>query len=67
MKKVNRKWLTFRQRWRRVESNRYQGSLDNLTPADVYFGRGQTILQRRAQIKQKTIVLRRRLHQQMVA
>ena len=38
-------------------------SLDNLTPSDVYSGRGQTILEHRAQIKQKTIGLRRKLHQ----
>jgi hypothetical protein len=37
-------------------------SLDNLTPADVYFGRGQAILERREKIKRKTIEQRRRLH-----
>jgi hypothetical protein len=42
---------------------RYHESLDNLTPADVYFGRAQTILTRRENIKLKTIELRRRLHQ----
>jgi putative transposase len=31
---------------------RYQ---DNLTPVDVYFGRGQTILLERERIKRKTI------------
>ena len=41
---------------------RYHESLNNLTPADVYFGRGQTILTRRKNIKLKTIELRRRLH-----
>jgi len=46
---------------------RYHESLDNLTPADVYFGRGQTILEHRARIKHKTIALRRKLHQQMAA
>jgi hypothetical protein len=43
---------------------RYHESLDNLTPADVYFGRGQAILERREKIKRKTIEQRRRLHQQ---
>ena len=38
---------------------RYHGSLDNLTPADVYFGRGQTILLERERIKRKTIEHRR--------
>ena len=30
-------------------------SLDNPTPADVYLGRGQAILERRARIRQKTM------------
>ena len=34
---------------------RYHESLDNLTPADVYFGRGRTILLERERIKRKTI------------
>ena len=42
---------------------RYHESLDNLTPADVYFGRGQTILLERERIKRKTIQ-NRRLHSQ---
>jgi hypothetical protein len=41
---------------------RYHESLDNLTPADVYFGRDQSILNARRQIKRKTIEERRRLH-----
>jgi putative transposase len=46
---------------------RYHESLDNLTPADVYFGRGQAILKRREKIKRKTIEQRRRLHQRAIA
>ena len=38
---------------------RYHDSIDNLTPADVYFGRGQTILLERERIKRKTIQNRR--------
>ena len=34
---------------------RYHESLGNLTPADVYFGRGQTILIERERIKRQTI------------
>ena len=34
---------------------RYHESLNNLTPADVYFGRGQTILLQRERIKRDTI------------
>ena len=41
---------------------RYHESLQNLTPADVYFGRGQAILKQRERIKQKTIETRRLLH-----
>jgi putative transposase len=46
---------------------RYHESLDNLTPADVYFGRGQAILLERARIKRKTIAQRRLLHQKIAA
>ena len=42
-------------------------SLGNLTPADVYFGRGQAILSARAGIKRQTIQQRRLLHQQQAA
>ena len=35
---------------------RYHESLRNLTPADVYFGRGQTILLKRERIKRKGII-----------
>ena len=42
---------------------RYHESLNNLTPADVYFGRGQSILAERKRIKRKTIA-KRRLHYQ---
>ena len=41
---------------------RYHESLDNLTPADVFFGRGQTILDMRKEIKRRTIEQRRRNH-----
>lgn len=40
-------------------NHRYHESLQNLTPADVYFGRGQTILMERERIKKNTIKLRR--------
>ncbi|HWU61128.1 MAG TPA: IS3 family transposase [Ensifer sp.] len=46
---------------------RYHESLDNLTPADVYFGRGHTILLERERIKRETIRLRRLNHQRKAA
>ena len=46
---------------------RYHESLGNLTPADVYFGRGQTILIERERIKRQTIQHRRLLHRQRAA
>ena len=48
-------------------NHRYHESLDNLTPADVYFGRGQAILLERARIKRNTIAQRRLLHQNIAA
>ena len=41
---------------------RYRESLDNLTPADVYFGRGQNIREMRKEITRRTIEQRRRNH-----
>jgi transposase InsO family protein len=46
---------------------RYHESLGNLTPADVYFGRGQTILLERERIKRRTIQQRRLLHRSQAA
>ena len=46
---------------------RYHESLGNLTPADVYFGRGQAILQQRERIKRDTIKQRRLLHHKAAA
>lgn len=42
---------------------RLHESLNNLTPADVYFGRGQSILEERKRIKKLTIQNRRLQHQ----
>ena len=41
---------------------RYHESLKNLTPADVYTGRGQTILLEREKIKRRTMKRRRLQH-----
>lgn len=41
---------------------RYHESLGNLTPADVYFGRGDTIILERERIKRQTIQNRRLQH-----
>ena len=46
---------------------RHHESLKNLTPADVYFGRGQTILLEREKIKHRTIELRRLQHARSAA
>ena len=42
-------------------------SLNNLTPADVYFGRGEAILLERERIKQQTLANRRLLHHAQAA
>ncbi len=46
---------------------RYHESLGNLTPADVYFGRGQTILLQREKTKRRTMKLRRLQHARSAA
>ena len=41
---------------------RYHESLANLTPADVFYGRGQSILDQREAIKLSTLATRRKIH-----
>jgi len=43
-------------------NQRYHESLDNVTPADVYFGRDKTIIRERKKIKRSTINQRRLQH-----
>ena len=45
-------------------NQRYHESLNNVTPADVYFGRANGVLTRREEIKRQTLEARRRQHTQ---
>jgi len=45
---------------------RYHESLDNVTPADVYFGRDKEVLEKRNELKEQTLALRRQQHLQRV-
>ena len=51
----------------RYNYHRYHESIANLTPADVYFGRDQTIIERRRKIKELTIQKRRLDHRRQAA
>jgi putative transposase len=46
---------------------RYHESLDNVTPADAYFGRASAIIERRERIKRQTIEHRRLQHRKLAA
>jgi len=48
-------------------NHRYHESLNNVTPADVYFDRAETILRERKKIKKLTIQKRRLQHQKAAA
>ena len=48
-------------------NERYHESLNNVTPADVYFGRDKAIIRERAKIKKLTIQKRRLQHQKQAA
>jgi hypothetical protein len=41
---------------------RYHEPLDNLTPADAFYGREKGILEQRELIKQSTLALRKQMH-----
>lgn len=41
---------------------RHHESLNNLTPADVFYGRGEEILEQREKIKLATLAMRREMH-----
>jgi hypothetical protein len=41
---------------------RYHESLDNLTPADVFYGRREGILEQRELIKKNTLTMRKQMH-----
>jgi len=45
-------------------NQRYHEALDNVTPADVYFGRDKEIIKKRNRIKEQTLALRRQQHLQ---
>ncbi len=46
---------------------RYHESINNVTPADVYFGRDKAILKQRERIKRKTLEARRLQHRKRAA
>ena len=46
-------------------NQRYHESLENVTPADVYFGRDKEIIKKRNELKEQTLALRRQQHFQM--
>ena len=47
-------------------NQRYHESLDNVTPADVYFGKDMEVIKKRNKLKEQTLVLRRQQHLQIV-
>ena len=48
-------------------NQRYHESLDNVTPADAYFGRAASIIKQRERIKRQTIQHRRLQHRKLAA
>ena len=48
-------------------NERYHEALDNVTPADMYYGRAEEVRAKRERIKRRTMRLRRRLYTEAVA
>ena len=46
-------------------NQRFHESLKNVTPADVYFGREKEIIEKRNELKEQTLALRRQQYYQM--
>jgi putative transposase len=47
-------------------NQRYHESLENVTPADVYFGREKEIIEKRNKLKEQTLAYRRQQHLKIV-
>jgi putative transposase len=47
-------------------NQRYHEALDNVTPADVYFGKDKEIIKKRNRLKEQTMALRRQQHLQSI-
>ena len=45
--------------------DRYHDSLQNVTPADVFYGKEKEVLKKQNRLKEKTLVLRRQNYLQM--
>ena len=53
--------------WVKYYNNqRYHESLENVTPADVYFGREKEIIKKRNKLKEQSLTLRRQQYLQIV-
>jgi transposase InsO family protein len=48
-------------------NQRFHESLNNVTPADVYFGRDKEIIKKRNELKEQTLALRRRQYLQIAS
>ena len=46
-------------------NQRFHESLNNVTPADVYFGKEKEIIEKRNKLKEQTLLLRRQQYYQM--
>jgi transposase InsO family protein len=51
-----REWVDY------CNHQRYHEAIDNVTPADKYYGRDQTVLERREKVRRETMKMRRELY-----
>jgi hypothetical protein len=51
-----REWVDY------YSHQRYHGAIDNVTPADKYYGRDRVILKKREKVRTETLVMRRELN-----